>query len=31
MSTSWEVDNETEVTKSDILWMQDITVPNNTK
>ena len=40
MSTSWEVDNETmagvnsrfaEVTENDILRMQDITIPNNTK
>ena len=40
MSTSWEVDNETmaavnsrfaEVTENDILRMQDITIPNDTK
>ena len=40
MSTSWKVDNETmagvnfrfaEVTENDILRMQDITIPNNTK
>ena len=40
MPTSWDVDNETvagvnsrftEVTESDILRMQDITIPNDTK